>query len=124
MIRSRKRTDVPQLYNVVRRGLVIPYYQTSGGSGVERKNVNSSLIHYTVNNITSTPVLRANPNREYLLIQNISGSSIFYNIDAPADALNGIEIFTAGNYEPHNPPTGAIYIFGSAASQRIGVIEG
>lgn len=82
---------------------------------------------FTVETTTvSKQALPTNAQRKSLLVQNLSGDTIYLNIDAPASAspIAGIAIFTGGNYEPSFVPTGAVWVVGTTGTQAVVVMEG
>ena len=65
--------------------------------------------------------------RTYLLIENRSTGPIYVNFDTHADATNGIEIASGGNYERENyAPDNLIFIKGTDAAnnQVVNISEG
>lgn len=73
---------------------------------------------------TSVMVLPANPDRQYLLVQNTSASNVYLAINRNATAQD-ITLYNNGGYfEPLRPPKGAIYLLGSAASLNCAICEG
>jgi len=74
--------------------------------------------------IVSTMVVPANPNRQYLLIQNNSASNIYFAINKHATASDLFLYSGGGFYEPLRPPKGAIYLLGAATGLNCVICEG
>ena len=91
----------------------VPGNTTYGSAPVDITNAESSIVR------------RARFDRKYLLIQNISGSSIYVSFGSQASPTGSIEIVAGGNYEPSVPPVDSINMIGSiSAYQRVIITEG
>lgn len=118
----------PQKYGIYTaryRGQVIDNFSRKSFS-----NKDSLIITSSAHEVTSTQsklVLQRNGRRRYLLVQNLSGDSIYLNVGSPASATpqKGVVIFTNGNYE-FTPltPEDSIHILGTLAAQTIVIFEG
>lgn len=73
----------------------------------------------------SKEFLPANPNREYLLIQNNSATATVYvNFDNAADSLVSIPIAPNGFYEPLRVPINSIHMSATVANTGVVLVEG
>ncbi len=73
---------------------------------------------------TAVQLLAANQKRTYLLVQNVSGATIFITFDRPATISTGVQIVAAGNYEPLTPPVSSVWAIALAANLTAVVVEG
>lgn len=96
-----------------------------------QKNIlarSSNRMFSSTVDVLSTQAKRALPynlGRKYLLIQNKSAASIYFDFDQMATS-DSPEIFTLGVYESISGQflVSAIWLRGSAGTQRINVVEG
>lgn len=90
-------------------------------------NVRMTSMVYQVTSTASKLILPPNPRRSYLLIQNLSGDSIYVNLGSAASStpVKGIVIFTNGNYEATpKAPVESVHILGTLALQDVIIFEG
>lgn len=113
------------IYTSLYRGIVVDRFARKSASS--RNSMRISSTAYEVSLTQSKLILPPNPQRKYLLIQNLSGDSVYVNIGSPASATpqKGVVIFTNGNYE-FTPvaPEDAVHILGTLTAQTIVIFEG
>jgi len=69
-------------------------------------------------------LLPANPDRNYLIIQNRGIASIFVAFDRPANALSGIEIAGGGFFEPETAPKNGVWVISNVPGQLVVALDG
>lgn len=113
------------IYDTPFRGVVVDRFARKSGSS--RNSMRISSTAYEVTSTQSKLILPPNAQRKYLLIQNLSGDSVYVNLGSPASATpqKGVVVFTNGNYE-FTPiaPEDSIHILGTLAAQTIVIFEG
>lgn len=72
----------------------------------------------------SLQLLPANPDRNYLLIQNRGIASVFIAFDRLAAISNGIEIAGGGFYEPFSAPRNSVNVISAVPGQLVIAIDG
>lgn len=111
-------------YDIVENGISI---DLTGNAPKSEKTVSITSFTAALNSVTSTLLSAASNNRKSVLIQNLSGDTIYVNTGAPAKSspVAGIAIFTGGNYEPYFTPGDSIWAIGTVATeQQIAVMVG
>lgn len=113
---------------VVRYGNVVAYDKTPEGD-VNILNVNGAFTHSSVAvSSSSVQLLAANPNRRYLLLQNLdSVVNVWIRLDgATATYGDGIELAAGSTFEIQGyAPTGKITAIGTGAgTPNIKITEG
>ena len=118
-IRKRVFSD----YRVIYKGRV-EYRDQQKNIQARSSNRMFSNVHDT-NATSSTRALPYNLGRKYLLIQNKSAASVYFDFDQMATA-DSPEIFTLGAYESISGQflVSAIWLRGTVGTQRINIIEG
>jgi len=71
----------------------------------------------------SAQALSENSNRNYLVIQNNSGATVFVNFNAKANDAH-IKIIPGGNYEPEVVPLDSVHLIASVADSSVAIVEG
>lgn len=122
---SRKSVSVPKLYS---RGRALGQIVSHTGARSTPKldltfNNNANMVPQSINvsSNNSVQALPENPNRKYLLIQNVSGDSIVVNFgsEAVVSPQQGFLIYDNGNYEPSIAPKSSIEIIGTVATNQL-----
>lgn len=122
MRRINKQNRAP--YDIVSNGVSI---DLTGNAPQSEKTVSITSFTAALDSVKSTLLSAASSNRKSVLIQNLSGDTIYVNVGAPAKAspVAGIAVFTGGNYEPYFTPGDAIWAIGTVATeQQIAVMIG
>lgn len=121
MSRQRKY----DIYHTPFKGVVVDRFGRKSGSNRGSMRVTSTAYEVTLTQ--SKLILPPNAQRKYLLIQNLSGDSVYVNLGSPASASpqKGVVVFTNGNYE-FTPiaPEDSIHILGTLAAQTVVILEG
>lgn len=118
----------PRKYNIYRvpsLGTVVDGFKRKSFSNSDTVRIASSA--YEVTSTQSKLILPQNTRRKYLLIQNLSGDTIYVNVGSPASQTpqKGVAVFTNGNYEfTPRAPEDSIHILGTLASQVVVIFEG
>lgn len=125
MIKAKKYS----IYTTPFRGKVVDSFDRTKSSGKQNVRITSSA--YQVSAVQSKLILPPNPSRKTLLIQNLSGDTIYVNFGSPASAvpIKGFAIFTNGNvgYALGETPEDSLHILGTAAVnalQDVTIFEG
>jgi hypothetical protein len=107
------------IYNAV-AGNKLGALQTTGENSFSNVTTSSSVDALA----TSTTILAANTNRQYVRITNLSANDVFLGLGTTSIASKGISIAASSTYEinPLNLFKGAIYGVASATSTLL-VVE-
>ncbi len=123
-IQAKTRTGVPQSAGAAPGSLVDNVPVGIGPPVAVVEQARFVNLAATVGLRSIQPILAANQKRSYLIIQNVSGSTVFITFDRPATISTGLQIIAAGNYEPVKVPVSSVWAISLVADLPIVVIEG